>query len=137
MMLKESSGICFRRVGGKMIRENVTYTEREELEIVKRIKQIIDEEYASRLTVDEIAAKINYSKKQTQRIFLKETGKTVYEYLTEFRIEKAREMLADGTAKISSVAERVGYKNKSHFKELFLKHSGISPAEFKKVTDDE
>lgn len=99
--------------------------------IVKRIKNIIAENYPDRLTVEEIAVRISYSKKQTQRIFLKETGKTVYEYLTEFRMEKAKEMLLCQDAKISSVAESVGYKNVAHFKELFEKYTGISPAYYK------
>lgn len=100
--------------------------------IVKKIKKIISQQYSQRLTVEKIAAQISYSKKQTQRIFLKKTQKTIYEYMTEVRIEKAKEMLKEGKSKIYVVAEQVGYKNTAHFKELFKRYTGHTPAEYKK-----
>ena len=106
--------------------------ERKQHKLVMRIKQIVDDEYFKKLTVEEIAAKINYSGKQTQRIFLKETGKTIHEYVTEFRIQKAKEMLCEQDCKIYILAEQIGYKNTTHFKKVFKKHTGQTPAEYKK-----
>lgn len=100
--------------------------------VVEKIKKIIAGQYSKRLTTEKIAEQVNYSKKQAQRIFLNKTEKTIYEYLTEYRIEKAKELLKEGKSKIYATAEQVGYKNTLHFKKLFEKHTGLTPAEYKK-----
>lgn len=57
-------------------------------------------------------------------------GTTVYGFLTEKRMEKAREMLDSGKYSVSDAAWDLGYTNVSHFIELFRRHYGITPGKF-------
>ncbi len=104
--------------------------------VVEIIKTIIAENYQDRITTEYLSKKINYSPRYLSLIFKNETGKTILQYLTEFRIEKAKELLKEKDSKVYHVANNVGYTRNSHFNNVFKKHVGISPYEYKeKYTD--
>lgn len=98
---------------------------------VEQIKKIIEENYAERITTSYLSEKLNFSSKYLNIIFKNSTGKTIFGYLTEFRIEKAKRMLEDPESKIYVVANAVGYTRKSHFYSVFKKYTGISPYDYK------
>lgn len=100
--------------------------------IVDDIKDIIRKNYQEQLTVNDIVEKIYLSPSQANNIFKKQVGKTIFDYLTVFRMEKAKELLRDPYSKIYLVADSVGYINKSHFCFLFNKYTGVTPGEYKK-----
>ncbi|MBP3360816.1 MAG: response regulator [Clostridia bacterium] len=95
------------------------------------IKDIIANNYKTRLTIDDIAKEIHFSSKQAHRIFLKETGESILDYLTSYRIQKAKEYLGQKDSKLYLVSQQVGYKNKTYFNELFKQHTGFTPQEYK------
>ncbi|WP_235886220.1 response regulator [Paenibacillus cymbidii] len=99
--------------------------------LVEEIKQIVKARYQEPLTVNEIAKSIYSSVSHANNAFKKVTGKTIFDYLIEHRMEAAKLLLRDSSARIYAVAEQVGYANKSHFCLLFKKYSGLSPQEFK------
>ncbi|MFC4776607.1 response regulator [Paenibacillus sp. GCM10023252] len=99
--------------------------------IVERIKQIIGEQYHEHLTIGDIAKHVNYSAIHANNLFKKETGKTIFDYLTEHRMERAKELLRDPQSKVYVVAEQVGYTSKSHFMMSFKKYAGCSPTTYK------
>lgn len=95
------------------------------------IKTIIADNYKNHLTIDEIAQKIHFSSKQAHRIFLKDTGESILDYLTSYRIQKAKEYLRQKDSKLYLVSQQVGYKNKTYFKDLFKQYTGLTPQEYK------
>lgn len=66
------------------------------------------------------------------RLFRKETGKSLTDYLVELRIVRAREELASGNNRVSDIAQAVGYSNFSHFSQLFKRMTGLTPQEYRK-----
>lgn len=64
-------------------------------------------------------------------IFKLETGKTINQHLTDYRIEKAKELLKDKSYKISEVAENVGFSDGQYFAKIFKKKVSLTPSEFK------
>lgn len=100
-------------------------------QMVEKIKDIIHRRYQEQLTVNDISREIFFSAIHANNIFKRETGMTIFDYLTEYRIEKAKELLKDSLSRIYLVAQQVGYANKSHFCLVFRKYTGISPTEFK------
>lgn len=67
-------------------------------------------------------------------IFFKEnTGKTFVEYLTEVRMEKAKELLANTDLMLYAVAEKVGYESPAYFTVAFKKNNGMNPKEYRKT----
>ena len=67
-------------------------------------------------------------------IFFKEnTGKTFIEYLTDVRMDKARELLANSDMMLYSIAEKVGYDTSAYFTVAFKKNNGMNPKEYRKT----
>jgi YesN/AraC family two-component response regulator len=64
-------------------------------------------------------------------IFKKETGKTLYQYITSVRMEHAKHFLETSEISISDVASKVGYPNSNSFTRAFKRHSKITPQEFR------
>ena len=102
--------------------------------IVEDIKKIIHERYNERLSVENIAYLVNFSPSHANNIFKSITGQTIFDYQTDYRMEKAKEFLNDPYTKVYLIAEMVGYTNKSHFSLQFKKHTGLTPMEFKNRT---
>ena len=63
--------------------------------------------------------------------FKSETGQTLNQYLTEYRMEKAKQLLKDARFKISDISSRVGYSDGNYFGKSFKKYSGFSPSEYR------
>lgn len=102
-----------------------------DVKIVEDIKLLIKEKYNEQLTIGEIIKPIFISPSQANNIFKKVTGKTIFDFLTEYRVEMAKKMLKDPYSRVYLVAQQTGYTNKSHFCLIFKRITGMSPAEFK------
>ncbi len=99
--------------------------------IVQQIKTIIHQRYGEPLSAETISALINFSPSYANRVFKAQTSKTIFDYLTEYRMERAKELLRSPNSKIYVVAQEVGYTNKSHFCYQFKKQTGMTPSKFK------
>ena len=82
------------------------------------------------LTIGEIAEHMEISEGHLIHLFKKETGITLLNYLTQFRIEKAKFLLSDYKAKVYEVAETVGYRDIAYFSSTFKKTVGCTPSEY-------
>ncbi|HPU62820.1 MAG TPA: helix-turn-helix transcriptional regulator, partial [Mobilitalea sp.] len=65
------------------------------------------------------------------KVYKKKTGISLKNYINEYRIERAKELLLTSDKSISDIAEAVGFDNFSYFSTLFKKVTGLSPKEFK------
>ena len=80
-----------------------------------------------KLISDQIGLTPNY----ISQIFKKETGLTITKYITETRINAAKELLKDSNFKVFEVAEMVGFDNSYYFSTVFKKVTGIHPSKFR------
>ena len=101
--------------------------------ICEMVKHIIKKKYREKLTIGSIADELNYSGKYLSEVFLEVEKKSIYEYLTEYRMEVAKRLLEDPESKIYMVVESVGYKRKTHFYDLFKSYVGVTPKEYKEM----
>jgi len=99
--------------------------------LVQSIKEIVSKRYHEQLSVADIANEIYLSPGYANITFKKETGQTIFDYLIHVRIENAKKLLREPDAKVSVVAENVGYINTSYFCLMFKKCVGITPAEYR------
>jgi len=99
--------------------------------IAEQIKNSIKANYGRHLTVKDIAQEVNFSSIYISNLFKQVTGKTIFEYLTQVRMEKAMELLKKPESRIYLVADEVGITNKSYFCLAFKRHTGLSPSEYK------
>lgn len=96
------------------------------------IKSYIHSHYGSpMLSTKEISEYASLSASYACSVFKNETGQTLNQYLTEYRMEKAKELLADPRNNISDVAGKVGYNDSNYFGKAFKKYTGLSPSEFR------
>jgi two-component system response regulator YesN len=82
------------------------------------------------LSLETIAASLQISSIHLRTTFKKETGQSVLDYTTEYRISMAKQMLMKGEYKVYEIAERVGYKTSQYFSQVFKKVTGVQPTEY-------
>ena len=100
----------------------------------KRIKdaiQYIRENYDQKILLDDIAKSLYTDKFSLSREFKKATGKTIVEYINDFRCQKAAEYIISGCT-VTEAARMCGYLNLSFFTRTFKKCMGELPSEVKK-----
>lgn len=99
--------------------------------VIDRIHKLIQERYAENLTVIDIAEGVFLSPTYVSLLYKQETGKTLFEYLTKVRIDKAKELLRDPRNKFYEVCHAVGYTDPSHFSKVFKKMTGSTPSAYR------
>lgn len=100
---------------------------------IRIIKDYVNENYASPITLDEIARQVYLSPVYVSATFKAQTGMGFTAYLIEVRIDKAKELLRTTGMNVSEIARKVGYTDVKHFGKLFKKQTGINPAEYRRL----
>jgi len=92
---------------------------------------IVEREYASDLSLDDIARRVASSRRQLQRAYA-EIGKTTFrDHLTRVRMARAAEMLNGRGMTVREVAHRVGYRQPAQFAKAFRRYQGVAPSAFR------
>lgn len=110
--------------------ESSTYFRRNQF--VEQAIEYFHKEYRTKLSIQDYAQKSNISCCWFIRSFKKHMGITPGQYLSDIRINKAKELLKNGTFNISQTSEFVGYDNPLYFSRIFKKNVGMSPREYLK-----
>lgn len=95
--------------------------------LVERAQTYIEDNYQRRLGLSGIARELHVSPNYLSRLFRKETGSTLTDYVHRARLEQARLLLAAGGHSISEIAYMVGYQTYRDFYRNFVKHEHASP----------
>lgn len=80
---------------------------------------------------DVIAAQAFMNPDYLSRIFKRETGLSISDYVLQERIARAKELLSKTEMPVSSVATAVGYSNFSHFTKIFRKYTDRNPMDYR------
>jgi AraC family transcriptional regulator of adaptative response / methylphosphotriester-DNA alkyltransferase methyltransferase len=100
-------------------------------EWILTITDYIRERYMEPLTLEKLAEIGHGSPYHLHRIFKRVTGVTPVSYIQEFRIRRAKEMLAESGVAVAEIGARVGLPNAPYFITLFKKITGCTPAQFR------
>ncbi len=101
-------------------------------DIIQMAREQIQATYMEEeISLNSIATWVGMSPSYFSSIFSKEMGKTFVEYLTEIRIEKAKELLVCTSMKTSEIGYEVGYKDPHYFSYIFKKVQGCSPKDYR------
>lgn len=100
---------------------------------VEKVKNYIHYHYFSIKDIDEIADFAALNKVYLQKIFKRETGTTLWNYLTRFRLDKAAYLLCNSDIPIGDIDEMIGINSRQNFYLLFKKIYGMSPSEYKRI----
>jgi len=115
-----------------IFRETQTQKDHPSRKAVEEVKAYIQAHYADKLNLQELADRVAISRNYFAQLFKQETGMTIWNYLVQLRMNKARELLLGTERKVYEIACDVGYDNSVHFSQLFKEHYGLTPVEYKK-----
>ena len=105
--------------------------EKQDNQYVRKVKNYIKYSYMNAIRVEEIAKAVSLDRYYLSRIFKKETGQTMQEYLVGVRMKHACVLLCDGRS-ISDTATMCGYPDISNFSKMFKRIYGMTPSEYQK-----
>ncbi|MBR4667916.1 MAG: response regulator [Butyrivibrio sp.] len=127
------------------LRDNVIYLYRKRIEFEKgkkeskthstaqAAKQYIEENFDNNeLSISDISEKLCVNQTYLRKMFKSEMDMTLTEYITQYRMQEAKRLITTTDAKLSEVAEKVGYSDVSYFSNVFKKYYGISPRSMSK-----
>jgi len=98
---------------------------------VRKMKEFIHANYMMPITTSDVSSSVFLSSSYANQCFSAEYNCTIFDYITQCRIEKAKELLTQTNTKVSSVAELVGYNGKTSFYLAFKRNVGVSPTEYR------
>ncbi|MCD1260334.1 response regulator [Paenibacillus athensensis] len=101
--------------------------------IVANLKTFIAAHLDQELTREDLAAHVHLNPAYLSRLFRKETGIVLSDYILQERMKKAADLLVSTNKTISEVADSLGYGNFSYFARLFRKVHGIAPHDYRKA----
>ena len=120
---------CLERLlGPKTVEETKAVTsEHKDGGSIGRAIEYIENHFYQNISLEEVSREIGMNTTYFSTLFKKQTGKKYIDYLTDLRMEKARNLLANTDLKISTVAEMVGYGSTKHFTRIYKGKFGVTP----------
>lgn len=108
-----------------------TTPEYETSDIWNKVLKYIENNYSSRIQAQDIYKELYISERALYYLFKTNAQETFLEFLTRYRIDKAKYFLLTSAMSISQVAERVGIKDHYYFSRVFKKRTGLTPLQFR------
>lgn len=106
--------------------------ETDENPVVFQIKEYIHKNYAiPSLSVLDVSEFVHRSSSYVCTLFKNETGQTLNQYLTDYRIKMSKQFLSDPRYKITDISAKVGYSDGNYYGKTFRKIVGLSPSEYR------
>lgn len=102
-------------------------------QLIPKVKEFIEKNYADNITFQQFAKDHHVSLSYLSREFKRQTNMNFSEYLTHYRIEKAKELFDNGFTKTVEVGVLVGYQDPKHFRSVFKRMTNMSPKDYKHV----
>ena len=99
--------------------------------LVRQAMEYVSAHYAADFNLTDLADRLYVNSSYFSWLFKQETGQTSTAYLTQYRINMAKELLKQDKRKVYEVAQCVGYNDYRHFCKMFKKLEGISPKVYK------
>ncbi len=101
-------------------------------DLITSVKNKINERYMTfDISLDSLSREVDVSSYYLSRLFREETGETFMEYLTNLRINKAKELINNTDKTMKDICFEVGYNDPNYFSRMFKKNVGITPTEYR------
>ncbi|MBO9631839.1 MAG: helix-turn-helix domain-containing protein [Chitinophagaceae bacterium] len=101
-------------------------------QMVLDIQEYLEQHYADKFNVDELAARSNCSRRTFERRFSKATRHTLTEYIQKVKMEAAKKQLESSNSSVNEIMLDTGYADIHSFRKVFRKVTGMTPADYRK-----
>ncbi|KAF1296671.1 DNA-binding response regulator [Enterococcus sp. JM4C] len=102
---------------------------------VQNVLAIIEKDYQKELTLKRVSDELHLNVMYLGQLFKKETKRSFSQFLNQFRMEKAQNLLLHSEKNINEIADEIGYNNSTYFSKMFKKMYGVSPKEYRGISD--
>ncbi|MDE7434671.1 MAG: response regulator [Lachnospiraceae bacterium] len=99
-------------------------------DIIDRAKQYIEEHYRS-VSLNSISRDMNISPYYFSKLFKEKTGDNFIDYITDYKIAKAKEQIKENKKSMKEICVEIGYANPNYFSYIFKKKVGVTPTEYR------
>ena len=107
------------------------YQETDLADAVQQAIQYISRNYGENISLSSLCSIVHMSESYFSKLFKDKTGENFNSYLSQVRINNAKQLLKNSNLKIGVVAAQVGYPNVSYFTQVFKKLTGLSPEQYR------
>ena len=101
------------------------------LQLVQKAAEFIRQNFQKKINMVDVAEAVYLSPSYLSRIFSRELGCTLMEYLTRVRVEKAKTLLKNPKFNVMQVANQLGFDDPGYFTKVFKKSEGVTPSQFR------
>jgi two-component system, response regulator YesN len=102
--------------------------------MLNKAKEFIETHYADSITLELVAEYMELSPFYLSKFFKDRYGMNFIDYLTEIRIQHAKEEMVDQGKSLKEICFSIGYKDPNYFSRVFKKQTGLTPTEFRRAT---
>ena len=125
--------ICLSESISKIIDVIIKEKIQADIKPILMAKEYIHQNYMHRITLKEVSEFVGFNESYFSALFKKESGKNFTEYLSEIRINKAKELLKETNLSTIDICQTVGYNDLKHFTKTFKRLTGLKPHEYRKL----
>lgn len=100
---------------------------------IREAKEYVKKNYSSKIKLEDVANEVSLSPAYFSSIFSKEEGMTFVDWVNDYRIEMAKDILRKGNYTVAETCEMVGINNQRYFSKLFKNKVGVKPIEYRKL----
>lgn len=105
-------------------------SDEQNVERIRLAKKILIQRMSNPPTLKELSREIGLNEYKLKEGFKNIYGKTVFQYLNDYRLDVARHLLDSSSMKVNDAAYQIGYTNPSHFIAAFKKKFGVTPKKY-------
>jgi AraC-like DNA-binding protein len=102
--------------------------------LAQRIIEYIDANYATSISLRDVAEAFGYSPCHLTHTFSRTTGTPITAWIIKRRIEAATQLFAEADVDVATACERVGFNDLCYFTRQFVRHVGVTPGRFRSAT---
>jgi two-component system response regulator YesN len=100
-------------------------------EVIDKVLEYMETHYADEITMTVMAEHVHLNPVYLSRLIKKETGETFSDILVRIRLNQAMELMKDPNIRVYEISDKIGIKDARYFGQLFKKHYGMTPKEFR------
>ena len=128
----EDVGIHFKNLAGAICSLYIENGRENNKKVISYLQQYIKSNLHSELSIVKLGDTVHLNPFYLSHLYKKTTGKSITEYITEIKLNKAKEMLKGIDYKVSEISEQLGFSTPAYFSRFFRKHMDCSPNDYRK-----